>query len=189
MFILLVALCISEDPISGGWQTISANSEQLKPVKSFLDRNLHHLFPEMKEKYYSIKLAKIQIVNGMNVKLVIKSKPAHLLFEISLFVDHEQKVTITDIIKLPSARPTIGGFNWENPERLTAQNLDHLVDLIQTKVNLLIKKPCTAILYRKQLVNGVKTHFVFRDANQNLFSAVIVTNANEEKVELVYAIY
>ena len=54
MFAALVALCISADVVTGGWQTISVDSEQVKAVRNYLDRNVPHLFPETQNGGYSI---------------------------------------------------------------------------------------------------------------------------------------
>lgn len=191
MLAILITLCVSANPIEGGWETIPVNSEQVKTVKPYLDRNLPHLFPEITEGHYKIASAKLQIVNGMNLKLIIKQKLTPLKFEISLYVDHENKITLNDITHFLGTRPTIGGFNWEDPTSIKQEDLDNLIVTIQKKVNLLVKTPGKVIVYRKQVVNGLKKHVIFRDANQNIFSVLTIRKPNDKTDDLisVYQIY
>ena len=190
--LLLTLYSMSTDPdsIPGGWQTISVDSEQIQLIKPYLDRNLPHLFPEIDEKGYQIASAKLQIVNGMNIQLIIKTSTS-LSFGITLFVDHQNKITIDEIKRPLGTRPTMGGFNWRNPLLFSANDLARLVNTIQKKVNLLVSKRGTVLVYRKQVVNGIKEHIIFRDSNQNIFSAIIIKKPYFLTDELisVYQIY
>ena len=178
------------DSIPGGWQSVSVDSEQIQLIKPYLDKNLPHLFPEIEQKGYQIASAKLQIVNGMNIQLIIKANTS-LSFEITLFVDHQNKITISEIKRPLGARPTMGGFNWKNPIIFSASDLARLVNTIQKKVNLLVSKRGTVLVYRKQVVNGIKEHIIFRDSNQNIFSAIIIKKPYFLTDELisVYQIY
>lgn len=179
---LLIALTIS---IEGGWESISIDNEQINSIKSYLDTNLPHLFPEIEQNGYSIKSAKMQIVNGMNLKLIIKAKKSSLVFKITLFVDNKSKVQITKINRLIGSRPTFGGYNWQSTSSFTANDYLRLVQTIQKKVNLVISKEGTVLVYRTQVVKGMKSHIIFRDSNQNLFAAVISRNILSTSDDLV----
>ena len=178
------------DSIPGGWQSISVDSEQVQLIKPYLDRNLPHLFPEIEQKGYQIASAKLQVVNGMNIQLIIKSSKS-FSFEITLYVDHQNKITIDEIKRPLGTIPTMGWFNWRNPLLFSANDLARLVNTIQKKVNLLVSKRGTVLVYRKQVVNGIKEHIIFRDSNQNIFSAVIIRRPYTLTDELIsaYQIY
>ncbi|KAK8896153.1 hypothetical protein M9Y10_014047 [Tritrichomonas musculus] len=172
MLALLIALSISVDPIPGGWETISIDSEQIKTIKPYLDRNLPHLFPEIETNGYKIILAQMQVVNGMNLELIIMSNTGSFMFELLLFVDHDNKITITGIKRPLGVRPTFGGFNWQNPARFSNNDYLRLVRTIQKKVNLLVSKKGTVLVYRTQVVHGMRTHVIIKDSNQNVFSVI-----------------
>lgn len=190
--LLLTLYSMSKDPdsIPGGWQSIPIDSEQVKFIKPYLDRNLPHLFPEIEQKGYKIASAKYQIVDGMNIRVLINTSTS-LSFEITLYVDHQNKITISEIKRPLETRPTMGGFNWINSISFSANDFARLIDTIQKKVNLLVSKKGTVLVYRKQVVNGIKEHIIFRDSNQNIFSAVIIRKPYSLTDELisVYQIY
>lgn len=172
MFAVLIALCISNNPIPGGWEPISVDSEQVKNVIPYLDRNLHHLFPEINEKEYKIISAQMQIVDGMNLDLVIMPKTGPFMVELLLYIDHENKITITEIKHPFSTRPTVGGFNWQNPAHFSPNDFLRLVRTIKRHISLHVAQKGTVLAYRLQVVNGLRTHVIIKDSNQNIFSVI-----------------
>lgn len=187
MFAAFIALCISADVVTGGWQSIAVDSEQVKALKTYLDRNIPHLFPEITNGGYVITSAKMQIVAGMNLQLMIKATSSPLLFQITLYVNPQQKVKLVDIKRPVGAKPVLGGYAWQNPEHFTAEQLSHTVQLIQRKVNLLLQKPKNVLVYRTKVEKGLKTHVVFRDSNENVFSAITIRDPNANSEDLVLA--
>lgn len=190
LLMTLYSMSYDPDTIPGGWKSIDIDSEQIQLIKPYLDRNLPHLFPEIEQKGYEIGSAKLQIVNGMNIQLFIKTSTS-LNFEITLFVDQQNKITISEIKRPIGTRPTMGGFNWINPISFPQHDFARLINTIQKKVNLLVTKQGTVLVYRKQVVHGLKEHIIFRDANQNIFSAIIIRRPYSLTDDLisVYQIY
>ena len=182
MFAILIALSIS---ISGGWQTIPVDSEQVKRVIPYLDRNLPLLFPEIKQGKYTIASAELQIVEGINLQLIIKDQGSPLLFQLSLYVDLKNKTTITEITRPLGSRPTVGGFNWQSTARFSQNDYLRLIRTIQRKVNLLISKKGTVLVYRIQVVNGMNIHVIIKDSNQNVFSVIASKRLHGASDELI----
>lgn len=96
--LLLTLYSMSTDPdlLPGGWKSIPIDSEQVRLIRPYLDRNLPHLFPEFGQKGYEISFAKLQIVNGMFIQLTINTSTT-LCFDLTLFVDQQNKITISEI--------------------------------------------------------------------------------------------
>lgn len=187
MLAILIALCLSEDNIVGGWQTIPVDHERVQNVKQYLDRNMPHLFPEIANGGYVVASAKMQIVSGYNLKLSIKANSSPLMFELSLYINVQNKVALQGITRPVGSKPILGGYSWQNPSHFTAQDLAHTVSLIQRKVNLLLKSQGEVMVYRTKVEKGLKTHVVFRDTNKNIFSAVTIKDPNSNSEDLVMA--
>ncbi|KAK8900615.1 hypothetical protein M9Y10_002944 [Tritrichomonas musculus] len=186
MFLALIALCISGN-LEGGWQIIAVDSDQVKHVKGYLDRNLPHLFPEIANGEYVIASAKMQIVAGMKLKLNIKATSSPLLFQLTLYINPQQKITLEEITRPIGSRPILGGYTWQNPSHFTAKDLSNVVQLIQRKLNLLLQREGEVLVYRTKVEKGLKTHVIFRDSKQNVVSAVTLRSPNGKSEELVSA--
>ena len=167
--LLLTLYSMSTDPdsIPGGWKSIPIDSEQVQLIRPYLDRNLPLLFPEIGQNGYEITFAKLQIVNGMFIQLTINTTTISS-FELTLFVDQQNKITISEIERPSKTRPIMGGFKWVSPMLFSANGVSRLARTIQKKMNLLVSKRGTVLVYRKQVVNGIKEHIFFRDSNQNI---------------------
>ena len=129
----------------------------------------------------------MQVVAGMNLQLTIKAASSPLLFQIHLYVNLKQEITLQDITRPVGAKPILGGYAWQNPEHFTAEELSHTVQLIQRKVNLLLKPQGKVLVYRTKVENGLKTHVIFRDSASNVFSAVTIKSPNSNSEDLVQA--
>lgn len=68
----------------------------------------------------------------------------------------------------------MGGFKWVSSMLFSSNDLYRLAKTIQKKMNLLVSKSGTVLVYRKQVVNGIKEHVIFMDSNHNIFSAIII---------------
>lgn len=191
MLQLFITLCISAEMIDGGWVNIPIDSEKVQHVKPYLDSNIPHLFPELENGGYSIISAKSQIVAGVNLKLTIKASSSPLSFELTLYINLEDKISITDIKKSIDAKPIIGGYMWQNPSHFTPDDLSHAVKLIRSHIDLLIKDEGTIIVYRTKIQKGLTTHIIFRDSMNTICSAVfyIDTDTKEEKFISAFNIY
>lgn len=190
--LLLTLYSMSTDPdlLPGGWKSIPIDSEQVTLIRPYLDRNLPLLFPEIGQKGYEITFAKLQIVNGMFIQLTINTSTI-LCFDLTLFVDQQNKITISEIQPLSKAKPIMGGFKWVSSMLFSSNDLYRLAKTIQKKMNLLVSKSGTVLVYRKQVVNGIKEHVIFMDSNHNIFSAIIIRKPYCLTDELVsaYQIY
>lgn len=186
MFAALLALCLSAN-VEGGWQTVAVDSEQVKFVQTYLDRNIPHLFPETANGGYVIASAKMQIVAGRKLQLTIKANNSPLMFQITLYINLQQKITLEDITRPVGAKPVLGGYAWQNPEHYTSEQLASTVKLIQRKVNLLLKSPSKVLVYRTKVEKGLKTHVIFRDNADHVFSAVTIRSPNANSEDLVQA--
>ena len=172
--------------IVGGWSTADVSGEQVNFVRPFLDRNIKVLFPDITNGIYEISSAKIQIVAGFNLKMTIKAPQGGLVFTITLYVNPQQKVSITSIERAIGTRPILGGYKWQNVEHFSGDQLQQLIRLIRATTNTLIgAEKALPLVYRTHIENGLKSHVIFKDSNNAVFSAVYYQPANGDREQLI----
>lgn len=187
MFLSLVTLSISIGDVEGGWISVPVDSENVKAVKPYLDRNIPHLFPEFENGQYVIEDAKQQIVAGINLQLTIKSPSSTFAFVITLYVNLQKQIEIKEINKPFGAKPMPGAYMWQNPSHFTSSDLYHAVQLIQSKIDMLIQKSGNVLVYRTKVVNGLNTHIIFRDSMNTVCSAVFFKNTENNTEQFISA--
>ena len=170
----------------GGWQTVPVDHSAIQAQSEYLKRNIPHLFPELENGLYEIASAKIQVVKGLNIQLIIKGTSTRLLVEMTLHIDLDQKTTISRIKRAMGSKPILGGWRWQNPKQFTASQLANTMELILKKANILMKTGSGEVLvYRTKMEDGIKTHVVFEDAHHNLFSAITTKDPQSKAEDLV----
>lgn len=189
MLFILLSLCFSEERGNiGEWSQIPVDHEIVKSVKSYLDTNIPHLFPEYEKAQYNIESAKLQsVANGDNLELTIISSSTPLVFVISLYIGKDKTIQLNDISKPAGSKPILGGFMWQNAAHFTPSDLTDAVKLIQRHVNLLIQSEGKVLVYRTKNEKGLKTHLIFKDNLNNVCSAVFFNNVANFSEEFISA--
>lgn len=173
MFNILFAFFTLTSQIEGGWESISVHSKEVNSVRSYLQKNIPILFPELENYEYLIESAKLQIVAGMNLQLNIQIMKPQFSFIITLYINPQKQITILDISPVNTARPILGEYVWH---KVTNEINENLLKFVQGKI----------IVYRTKIERGVKIHVIFRDENQDIYSAVFARNHKTQKDELVF---
>lgn len=169
----LFTLFILTHQIEGGWKPISVQSKEVNSVRKYFQDNIQILFPEVENSDFIIELAQIQIVAGMNLRLHIKTIKPQISFIITLYVNPERNITIKDIEKDKNTRPMFGQYIWHDVSPIINQTLQNLVQ-------------GNIIVYRTKIERGMKTHIIFRDPEEKVYSAIFTINPKTKNEELIF---
>lgn len=169
----LFTLFILTQQIEGGWESISVQSKEVNSVRKYLQDNIQILFPEIENSDFIIESAQVQIVAGMNLQLHIKTIKPQISFIITLYVDLQRNITIIDIEKDKNTRPMLGQYIWHDVSPIINQTLQNLVQ-------------GNIIVYRTKIERGMKTHIIFRDPEEKVYSAIFAINPKTKNEELIF---
>ncbi|OHS94301.1 hypothetical protein TRFO_39491 [Tritrichomonas foetus] len=138
---------------------------------------MQHLFPEAANHEFEIASAKIQIVNGYNLQLIIKVEPT-LIFKMTMYVPRDLKVRITSVERPIGTRPMLGAYRWQNPDNFSDNQMNEMINLIQKQNNVLVTAP-KVMAYRTKIVNGLKQHVILTDSLGKVMSAEMILPSGE----------
>lgn len=169
MIFALTLLCAS---IPGGWQAVGYDSEYVRKVIPYVNKNYMKILPEYTRTNTLLAFvsAEVQVVNGYNIHLT--HKLGHDTVEFSLHVSITNEISLLGFKFLPknADEHLLGGWTIQNPDYDEREVYDVIKYYIVTKGVNTVKD--TVLFVRTQVVAGLNIHVVYKDNLGKIHSIV-----------------
>lgn len=160
MIFALTLLCAS---IPGGWQQVGYDTEYVRKVIPYINKNFRLILPEYKNQnsLCVFQSAEVQVVNGYNIHLT--HKLGKDIVEFTLHVSITNEISLTDFKHTPDTNNLgmVGAWEIQKPDYEPEEVYRFIKYYIMIKgVNTMPEK---TLFVRTKVVQGLHIHIVYND--------------------------
>jgi hypothetical protein len=166
---------------AGGYEPLSASDESLHPVRTYLQRAIPSLFPDVRRSP-EVLSAERRRAQGLQLRISIRIRGAFNLRAVVQMNSATAEPRITSIERLGFRPVRMDGYRWGDAATLSTEWIRDFEAALREHVGF-SGKIAHILAFRTQIEAGQNRHLIFNDGDGQLWAAVVHANvAGDRKV-------